>query len=201
MSPIAGTLSVEGRPVGGQDVLAVAGDEVVASALTDDLGRFSLDAPEGATVIGKVRTGTYGVVARVVEAGGLDLDLGAPLPALDIALESEHELPARIDLTLDPVRLDGVPDELMPYARMRGPGVLEGHFGRGVIDGARASVRVQPGAWRIAASSIDPDRTHVRSLVTGRVRADGDEVEGDALVVSGDRRITLVLRAATQNEL
>jgi hypothetical protein len=201
VSPIAGTLSVEGRPVGGQDVIALAGEEVVAGALTDDLGRFSLDAPEGATVIGKVRTGTYGVVARVVEAGGLDLDLGGPLPALDIALESEHELPARIDLTLDPVRLDGVPDELMPYARMRGPGVLEGHFGRGVIDGARASVRVQPGAWRIAASSIDPDRTHVRSLVTGRVRADGDEVEGDALVVSGDRRITLVLRAATQNEL
>jgi hypothetical protein len=201
VSPIAGTLSVEGRPVGGQDVIALAGEEVVAGALTDDLGRFSLDAPEGATVIGKVRTGIYGVVARVVEGGGLDLDLGGPLPALDIALESEHELPARIDLTLDPVRLDGVPDELMPYARMRGPGVLEGHFGRGVIDGARASVRVQPGAWRIAASSIDPDRTHVRSLVTGRVRADGDEVEGDALVVSGDRRITLVLRAATQNEL
>jgi hypothetical protein len=83
---------------------------------------------------------------------------------------------------------------------------MEGHFGRGVIDGARASVRVQPGLWRIAASSIDPDRTHVRSLVTGRVRADGDEVEGDAasgfaLVVSQDRRVTLVLRAATRNEL
>jgi hypothetical protein len=207
VSAIAGTLTVEGRPVGGQDVLVLAGEEVVASALSDDLGRFSLDAPEGATVIGKVRTGTYGVVARVAEAGAsADLDLGGPLPALDIALESDHELPARIDLTLDPVRLAGVPDELMPYTRMRGPGVMDGHFGRGVIDGARASVRVQPGLWRIAASSIDPDRTHVRSLVTGRVRADGDEVEGDAaggfaLAVSQDSRVTLVLRAATQGEL
>jgi hypothetical protein len=206
VSAIAGTLSVEGRPVGGQDVIALAGEQVVASALTDDLGRFSLEAPEGATVIGKVRTGTYGVVARVAEAGGANLDLGGPLPVLEIALESEHELPARIDLTLDPVRLAGVPDELMPYTRMSGPGVMDGHFGRGVIDGARASVRVQPGLWRIAASSIDPDRTHVLSLVTARVRADGDEVEEDAgggfaLMVSQDRRVTLVLRAATQGEL
>ena len=200
---ISGTLSVEGRPVGGQDVLALAGGEVVASALSDDLGRFSLDAPDGATVIGKVRTGTYGVVART---GGADLDLAGPLPALEITLESEHELPARIDLTLDPVRLGGVPDELMAYTRMRGPGVMEGHFGRGVIDGAYARVRVQPGLWRIAASSIDPDRTHVRSLVTGRVQFDGAEIEGDAaggfaLEVAADSRVTLVMRAATQNEL
>jgi hypothetical protein len=207
VSAITGTLSVEGRPVGGQDVLALAGDEVVAIALSDDLGRFSLDAPDGATVIGKVRTGTYGVVARVAEAGGgADLDLRGPLPALEIVLESEHELPARVDLTLDPVRLAGVPDELMLYTRIRGPGVMEGHFGRGVIDGGRARVRVQPGLWRIAASSIDPDRTHVRSLVTGRVQADGDEVAGDAtggfaLEVAEDRRVTLVLRAAAQSEL
>ena len=205
MSAITGTFRVEGRPVGGQDVLALAGGEVVASALTDDLGRFSLDAPDGATVIGKVRTGTYGVVAGIA-ALGVDLDLGGPLAALEIALESEHELPARIDLTLDPVRLAGVPDELMPFTRMRGPGVMEGHFGRGVIDGAHARVRVQPGLWRLAAFSIDPDRTHLRSLVTGRVRADGDEVRGDpadgfAVEVSADARVTLVLRAATQSEL
>jgi hypothetical protein len=205
VSEVAGVLSVEGRPVGGQDVLALAGDEVVASALTDDLGRFSLDAPVGATVIGKVRTGTYGVVAG--EAGPeVDLDLGGPLAALEIALESEHELPARIDLTLDPVRLAGVPDELMPFTRMRGPGLMEGHFGRGVIDGAHARVRVQAGVWRLAAFSIDPDRTHLRSFVTGRVRADGDEVRGGvadgfAVDVSADARVTLVLRAATQSEL
>jgi hypothetical protein len=208
VSAIAGTLSVEGRPVGGQDVLALSGEDVVASTLSDDLGRFSLDAPDGATVIGKVRTGTYGVVTQVAAAGdgAADLDLGGPLPALEIALESEHELPARLDLTLDPVRLAGVPDELMPYTRLRGPGVMEGHFGRGVIDGAHARVHLQPGLWRIAASSIDPDRTHVPSLVTDRVRADGDEVEGDsmsgfALAVSRDCHVTLVLRAATQSEL
>jgi hypothetical protein len=203
---ITGVLTVEGRAVGGQDVIALADEEVVASALTDDLGRFSLDAPQGAAVIGKVRTGTYGIVARVADAGSADLDLDGPLPALDIALESDHELPARIDLTLDPVQLAGVPDELMPYTRMSGPGVMEGHFGRGVIDGARASVRVQPGVWRIAASSIDPDRTHLPSFVTGRVRVDGDEIEGDAasgfaLVVSQDLQVTLVLRTATQSEL
>jgi hypothetical protein len=60
--------------------------------------------------------------------------------------------------------------------------------------------------WRIAASVLDPDRTQVRSLVTGRVRADGEDVEGDAaggfaVTVSRDCRITLVLRAATRNEL
>jgi hypothetical protein len=208
VSAITGTLRVEGRPVGGQDVLALAGERVVASALSDDLGRFSLDAPDGATVIGKVRAGAYGVVTLVAQArdGDADLDLGGPLPALEIVLESEEELPARVDLTLDPVQLAGVPDELMPYTRLRGPGVMEGHFGHGVIDGARTSVRVQPGLWRIAASSIDPDRTHVRSLVTGSARADGDEVDGDpaggfALAVSRSRRVTLVLRAATQSEL
>jgi hypothetical protein len=208
VSAITGTLRVEGRPVGGQDVLAVAGDQVVASTLSDDLGRFSLDAPDGATVLGKVRTGAYGVVTRVAQAGdgGADLDLDGPLAALEIVLESEHELPARLDLTLDPVRLAGVPDELMLYTRMRSPGVMEGHFGRGVIDGARASVRVQPGLWRIAASSIDPDRTHVRSLVTGRGRVGDDEVEGDgaggvAVDLSRDCRVTLLLRAALQSEL
>lgn len=202
MSEVAGVLRVEGRPVGGQDVLALAGDAVVASALTDDLGRFSLGAPAGVTVIGKVRTGTYGVVAGVADAGGsVDLDLRGPLPKVDVTLESEHELPARIDLTLDPVRLAGVPDALMPFTRLRGPGVMEGHFARGVIDRAGARVRVQPGLWRIAATSIDPDRTHLRSLVTGRVLMDGAELEDFTLHVSADSRVTLVLRLATQTEL
>jgi hypothetical protein len=193
VSALAGTLRVEGRPVGGQDILALAGTDVVASTLSDDLGRFALDVPGGATLMAKVRTGTYGVATRVAGAGegGADLDLDGPLPALEIALESERALPARLDLALDPVRLAGVPDELMPYTRLRAPGVMDGHFAAAVVDGARTTVRVQPGEWRISASSVDPDRTHLPSLVADAV----------TLTVSRDCRVTLVLRTATQSEL
>ena len=187
MSALAGTLRVDGRPMGGQDILALAGTDVVASTVSDDLGRFALDAPGDATLIAKVRTGTYGVVT----GHAADLDLGGPLHTLEIALESERELPARLDLTLDPVRLAGVPDELMPYTRLRAPGVMDGHFAAAVVDGAGTTVRVQPGEWRISASSVDPDRTHLPGLVADAVTLD----------VAGDCRVTLVLRTATPSEL
>ena len=179
-----GTLTVDGRPVGGQDVLVLANGELLAGVVTDDRGTFSVDADGPVTVLAKVRSGAFGIASRRV-APGEPADLALQTPhTLDLKLSGE-DLPARLDLGLDPVHLDGVDDALLPYARLRPGGVMDAHFGHRVVDLEGAELKLQPGTWSLSAWWEDPDRWDVPSY------------SGDArVVVGGDERVTLHVTAA-----
>ncbi|HEY6888348.1 MAG TPA: hypothetical protein VI300_11230 [Solirubrobacter sp.] len=177
-----GTLTIEGRPLGGQDVLALAGGRLVATAVTDDRGAFSLQGTGDAalTVLAKVRGGsTYGLVGRIGGDGEAAV-LALPAPfALDIHVEGE-QLPERLDLALDPVHLDGVDDALLALANLRPDGLMDAHFGCRVIDLEGTELKLQPGTWRLTASWEDPDHF------------DAPTYSGETLVVvEGDERVTL----------
>jgi hypothetical protein len=179
---VNGTLILEGRPLGGQDVLALAGGQLVAATVTDDRGAFSLQGTGDAalTVVAKVRgSSMYGFVGRVVEPGeAADLALPAPF-ALAVQIAGE-DLPERLDLALDPVHLDGVDDALLGLANLRPDGLMDAHFGRRVIDLEGTELKLQPGTWRLTASWEDPDHF------------DAPAYAGEALVVvAGDERVTL----------
>jgi hypothetical protein len=207
VSRVDGTLRAEGRPVGGQDVLVLspAGD-VLDGATSDDRGRFSVSATSADTVLGKVRTDAFGIALATGGAG--DLDLHGPLATVDVTIESERGHPERLDLTLDPVGLDGVPGELMPFVRMKAPGVGEGHFGRRRLTEPHAVLRLQPGTWRINASAIDLDRADrpggnaiAGAATAGDIPLAGGGPSGFLVDIGGDVRLTLVLREATSREL
>ena len=175
-----GTLSLDGRPLGGQDVLALADGQLVAAAITDDRGAFSVHENAGPlTLLAKFRGGAYGLVARTVAPGeDTELALGG-LHTLDLQIVGEG-LPERLDLALDPLELDGVDDALIAYANLKPEGLMDAHFGHRVVDLAGTELKLQPGTWRLTASWDDPDHFEAPSY------------SGEAVVhVRGDERVTL----------
>jgi hypothetical protein len=216
MTQLAGTLRVEGRPLGGQDVLAFdpAGPSLLAAGATDDRGEFHLDvdgAPETA-VLAKVRADVLTVVAGTVSAeGSIELDAAGPFFEISGRLESDAGYPDRLDVFLDPVQLDGVPEALLPFAKMKDEGVFEARYLKRGVDGREFTLRVAPGRWKIGGSIIDFERgswvsPEHRNYVVDRVRTEDGELEGSSssgfeLDVSGDRHLTLVLRELANDEL
>jgi hypothetical protein len=218
MTAIAGTLRVEGRPLGGQDVLAFdpAGPSLLAVGTTDDRGEFRLDVDGAreAAVMAKVRADVLAVVAATVAVSSerrVELDAAGPFFEISGRLESEIGYPDRLDVFLDPTRLDGVPEALLPFAKMKAEGVFDARYFERGVDGRDFRFRVAPGRWRIGGSVIDLERgswvaPQHRNYVVDHVRAEGDELDGRwtsgfELDVAGDRRIALVLRELADHEL
>jgi hypothetical protein len=218
MTAISGTLCVEDRPLGGQDVLVLdpAGASLLAVGVTDDRGAFRLDvdgAPEAA-VIAKVRADVTAVVsATVAVSSARPVELNAPGPFFEISgrLESEVGYPERLDVFLDPVHLDGVPEGLLPFAKMQAEGVFEAHYLKRAVDGPEFRFRVAAGRWKIGGGVVDLERgswvaPEHRNYVVDRVRGEDGELDGSwtsgfELDVTGDRRIALVLRELADHEL
>ena len=186
MSAVSGTVSVDGRPVGGQDVLVLADGRLVTSATSDDRGAFSVDADGAVVLLAKLRGGTFGIVSRAVAPGQrADLALDGPLGTVALELAG-HDLPEQLDLTLEPVTLAGVDDALIPFAKLQPGGTIAPHFGHRVIDTRGAELRLQPGTWRLTARWEDPDRTHLPSF------------SGDAVVEvtpDGEQHVRLDVRS------
>jgi hypothetical protein len=218
MTQIAGTLRVEGRPLGGQDVLAFDpdGPSLLAVSATDDRGEFrlDLDGRAEAAVLAKIRADVQAVVAATVAvpaAQPVDLDAAGPFFAISGRLESDVGFPERLDVFLDPVRVDGVPEALLPFATLKEQGVFEAHYvTRGVAE-PEFAFRVAAGRWRIGGRMIDFERSswvapEHRNYVVDRVRAEEGELEGSwtsgfELDVAADRQIVLVLRELANDEL
>ena len=218
MTAISGTLRVEGRPLGGQDVLALdpAGPSLLADGVTDDRGEFRLvvdGAPEAA-VIAKVRADVTTVVAATVAVSSerpIELDAAGPFFEITGRLESDVGYPDRLDVFLDPARLDGVPEALLPFAKMKSEGVFEARYLKRTVEGPDFTFRVAAGRWKIGGGLIDLERgswvsPQHRNYVVDHVRAEDGELAGSwtsgfELDVTGDRRITLVLRELADHEL
>jgi hypothetical protein len=218
MTQIAGTLRVAGRPLGGQDVLAFdpAGPSLLAVGATDDRGEFrlDLDGRTEAALLAKVRADVQAVVAATVDVASqhpVELDAAGPFFEISGRLESDVGFPERLDVFLDPVRVDGVPEALLPFATLQDEGVFDAHYvTRGVVE-PEFTFRVATGRWRIGGRIIDFERSSRvapkhRNYVVDRVRAEDGELDGSwtsgfELDVAADRQIVLVLRELANEEL
>jgi hypothetical protein len=201
---IAGVLRLEGRPLGGQDVLAFdpEGPVLLAAGATDDAGAFTLDAPGGAVVLGKVRTDdAVAIAAALAPASGEGVELEPPPPFHRLTVRlAGAVVPERLMAFLDPVRLADVPDALTPFARQVRAGVFDGHYAQRQLPAAGLELRVQAGTWRIGAHFSVPDRDPgPAALVAGAASVGGGELPGGPyagfeLELAADVEVMLVLR-------
>jgi hypothetical protein len=198
---IAGVLQLEGRPLGGQDVLAFdpEGPVLLAAGATDDAGAFTLDALPGALLLGKVRTDD--VVAVAVElAAAQPVELEPPTPFHRLSIQVEGAAPERLTAFLDPVRLEGVPDALLPFARQVRAGLFEAHYAQRSLPRGGLDLQLHEGRWRIGAHFSIPDGDpRPPAVVAGEARAGGEQLPGSPyagfeIELTGDREVTLVLR-------
>jgi hypothetical protein len=214
---IRGTVEVDGRPAVPDRIVAVSGDlrTVVGAGDAGPDGAFEIEVGAGvdrAVVMA-------GITHPVVAVAHAAVDLGAPPPAVSLAIDTRdqpfHEVvgevevpgapPPFIALTVDPVHLAGVPAGLEPFFRRRAARVVDAAFLRRNLDGPRFALTLQGGTYRIDASYVDrarPELVHpgFDNYVTRLARIDGAEVMaperygGVEVQVARAMRITLVLR-------
>ena len=210
--PVRGLLLVDGEPVGGQPVLLLSSAplSVLAATETGADGRFSMEpatdtGPDGDVMIlarvstsvlavavaadGLPRADTGGGAAAGDGAGGVGVELAvdtARLVAVTCRIAVQGRRPPFVSLTVDALRLDGVPDVLGPLLRRRNAQVVDAHFFSRNLESDSIDLLVQPGVYRLNASHVDRSRPNViapafDNLVTDLVSAGSRSVGAESL--------------------
>jgi hypothetical protein len=213
---VAGTVTLDGKPLAGVEVVLTDGaGAVLASQTADAAGRFRLDAPAhfaGGWVIARLHEPIVGVATRAVAAGDAVADL-AVASASAVTLSLTVKPPARVPfdwaiVKLSPRAVPRVPDAVIAAAKLVGTGPsVRGSYHQVRITGPRLSLRVLPGAWGIAVEHIversptdeEPPPDWINDAL---VLADGTRVPAAAsehrLSITGDVEATIECRVYDQ---
>jgi hypothetical protein len=198
-----GTLTVDGRPAAGEQIVLFAPGEppLLDVATSGDGGRFAFDVaelPAGARLLAKARGEAIGFALAEPDGGPLAIDVPGPFHPVRIGL-SGADAPEELTLWLDP---EGLPRDTARLVRVGGPRVREAHYLRRPLPAAGVELRLAPGAWRLGAEALwpdrvpgfgdNPDRAAVRATAGGRA-LDGDREDGFLLDVGGPLDVTLEL--------
>lgn len=189
---------------------------LLATAVTDVQGAFALEPgtaelPSTGIVVAKFKDDVVGVLTSEIElppATAIELDATGPFHSVAITLESDAGLPRELTVIADPVRPDGVPQDVVPFLNQRAVGVFDGRYAARTVTPPSSELRLQRGTWRLRGESVNSDRPNIeapgfRNYVTAEVRSepDGATLPGFELDVDRDRSITLVLRELPDEEL
>lgn len=161
-APFHGTVSVDGNPIRGADVLLLdAAGKVVAAAQTDEAGGYRLASPAGFSrgmLLARLYRPIVGARATAVTHPA---DTGFDFATRDtVSLTGDVEAPAGVtpdflDVSLTPRALDGVP----PSAAMAlivvdtGP-ALKASYLTEQIKSLHFAFRVLPGTWELLVNRV-----------------------------------------------
>ena len=210
---INGRFTVAGKGAESEDIVVLSGTPLRLRAVTatGPDGAFEADRPARGPVALMGRARREGLAIATAEGDGhVALDAPGPLHRLTVEVHSDEGYPDRLDVFLDPVEIDGVPTELLPFANGVEPGVFSARFWEHGVTGRRLDVRVQPGTWRIGAAYIVGDRPNLtepdfKNYVAHHAVAEGQELprsgSGFAVDMHGDRELRLTLRELPDEEL
>ena len=210
---IRGRFTVAGSAAEDEDVLVLAGSprRLRAVVSTGPDGAFEAERPgQGpGALLGRARR--VGLALAAADAGDdVALDAPGPLRRLTVEVHSDEGYPDRLDVFLDPVEIDGVPSELLPFASGVEPGVFSSRFWEQGVTDRRLEVRVQPGIWRLGGAYIVGDRPNLiepdfKNYVAQRATVGDEELpasgSGWAVDTREDRDVRLELRELPDEEL
>lgn len=171
---------------------------------TDVDGAFRMTAEgEGPLVVlAKVRGAVCAPeVVSAVGAEPLDIDVRTGEGFAELSGRTEDLAPPLV-VRLDPVRIEGIPDWLIPLVAQRSAGVFEGSYYEVPATGGTFHIRLRRGEWRLRGDRfvdgpVGPGGAGPATLAVTGVSTDaGEEVEGDAyggfrLMVQGDVGVRL----------
>jgi hypothetical protein len=218
---VTGTVRLDGKAVGGAEVLLFGAGErppLLATGLTDAGGAFALTTAGPAegplAVLARLKDDVIGVAAReVVTAGPVTIDLSGPPRTLTIAVISDVGRPDGLTIGLAPSAPTDVPERLWSFINQRAPGVFDGRFATRELTGDRITVRVLPGTWKLAGEFLGHDRPNIpepdfRNYIVASARSEpdgaplpGTETAGFGLDVAQDCSVSVSLREVLDAEL
>jgi hypothetical protein len=206
---VTGVLQGRIGPLGGQRVLLGCANplRVLATASSDADGSFILDAgagpiPAGLGVLAQIRSPYLGAAWAAIgdDPAPIELDVTAPIHRLTVEIDGAPT-DRSLDLFVDPVSINDVPDDVMPLLLRQSDAVMDDHFASREV-GKRADFEVLTGAYRVGALSVYDEPPSVREpadLWTGSARDDaGGPLPGGGWIgytvrVDRDRRVRLMI--------
>jgi len=208
---------VDGQPVVDQTVLLLTRDDlrVVSSGTTDGDGRFEVVIPgesRDLLALARVTTPVLDVASAATgddPGSGVELAVDtSDLVAVTCRFVVEGRVPPFVSLVVEPVRLDGVPDEWLPALRRRSADVVDAYFFMRNVDAAApVELLVRPGRYRFDARYVDRSRPNLiapdfDNLVTRSVTAGPAAPSGDvATDITGPCTLVFHLRVLPDAEL
>ena len=224
MTEIRGQVRADGKPVSGVPVLFVTRemDGLIGASTTDTKGAFTARISPGdhsaAIALARLSGSVVGLQQRPIdlrhaEPVTFDFDLTRDFVRFDGDIEGSGGRPDILYVWLNPVSLDGVPQQLQRFFRQQGPGVFDAYFSKVPIQGESFSFRVQRGTYQLGGENINYDRAvlgepkpkdyvvHGATLVPENTPLPGDETLGFTIQVDRDRKVVLWLRVVEQAEL
>ena len=203
---VSGQLSVDGRPLAGEDVLVFSqpARRLAGATLTgaDGAFRMTADGEEPLVLLAKVRRPVCTLeVVPLTGSGPVEIDVRTGEGFADLSGRTEDLAPPLM-VRIDPSRIDGVPEWLIPLSAQRREGVFEGSYWEIPATGGVFRVRLRLGDWRLRGDRfvngpVGPGGAMPPSLVVTGVATDaGEEAPGEpyggfVITVQGDRSVAL----------
>jgi len=218
---VEGIVRLDGKPVGPDEVLAISEDmaELLGAGSTDSQGRFKISVPDGARrviIVAKLRGTTIGLHHRAIalpppEPVLVDFE-ASEFKWLRGEIESTSGMPDSLDVFVDPVKLNGVPDVMREFFRQSRIGVRNAYFAKVSVRGASFAFRLQAGTYRIGGERVNYDqplatipvanyKVSAVTLAPENVQLPGDETLGFVVDMDQDRRVVFWLRVVEDAEL
>jgi hypothetical protein len=219
---VRGSLLVDDQPSTDQKLLLISADmeRLLAVTTTGAGGQFEFALPaQGDTeaiILAKITGGFVGPVHWQVDLpqpAALEISVDTKNSFnVEVTVESSAGYPERLDVFLDPVTVDGVPEQLQRFFKQEDQGVFSSHFLEVPIDKA-FSFRVSAGTYKIGAHYIVEERpmmddpafknfvTNTAEVLPERDHLEGDPYGGFALTVNEDVNLVLSLRVLDDEEL
>ncbi len=203
---VSGHVSVDGRPLAGEDVLVFSqpARRLAGATRTGEDGAFRMTAEgeEPLVLLAKVRRPVCTLeVIPLTGSGPVEIDVRTGDGFADLSGSTEDLTPPLV-VRMDPSRIDGVPEWLIPLSAQRSEGVFESSYCEIPATGGVFRVRLRRGDWRLRGDRfvdgpVGPGGTTPPTLVVTGVATDvGEEATGEShggfvITVQGDRSVRL----------
>lgn len=224
---LTGLVQLDGQALTGSRVLLISGDmtSFLGSTTTSEDGAFEIAVPAGnqgqVVLLLKIQGPVVGLVHRVID---LQNDGSAQQKfQINTSSQSFYNIngkvvstsgwPPYLNVSIDPVNVEGVPEPLEKFFRWQDERVVESVFYKHRVDGDTFKLRVMPGTYKIAASYLNyfrPEQTNPDSenYIASKAEADGESqplpgerYSGYVLEVKRDREVVFTIDVVPDEEL
>lgn len=225
---LTGDVQLDGQALSNQRVLLISGDmtKFLGSTTTAEDGAFEIDVPaehrSGQVVLLlKIQGPVVALAQRLID---LESEGWGPHEfRLDTTDGSFHNVegevtstfgwPPYLNVFVNPVHVEGIPEPLEKFFRWQDERVLESTFFKLKVDGHSFNLKFKSGTYRIGAdhlnyfrpSMVNPDFENyvaTRAEVDGESQPlQGERYGGYLMEVKRDRRIVLTIETVADKEL
>lgn len=225
---LTGLVQLDGQALTGSRVLLISGDMTtfLGSTTTSEDGAFKIAVPDEQqgtqlVLLLKIQGPVVGLMHRVSDLQDdgsyreeFQLNTGSQvIHNLNGKVVSTSGWPPYLNVLIDPIHIEGVPEPLEKFFRWQDERVVESTFFKQRVDGDAFNLRVMPGTYKIAANYLNYFRPQLtnpdfENYIASKAEADGESqslpgerYSGYVLEVKRDRQVVFTIEVVPDEEL